>query len=112
MIPGLSKAEFKCVDVNMEKVLPEPNNIGDVLDLIHQTFTVPVIIQVLFQKDGNLTNEFMETLEEANAFMENGWIPWAVQVTYDTEDEDLEKILKESDSVMHWDDIVYNFSYR
>ena len=112
MITGLEAAQFSCVDVNMEKVLPKPNNVGDVLDLLHQTFTVPIIIQVLFQKGEDLMNEFMDTIEEVEMFINDGWTPFAVQVTFDTEEEDLSDILDKSDEILHWDDIVYNFSYR
>lgn len=101
---------FVCSEIKFEKILPTPNNLDDVLELIKDCTPIDRIVQVLLEKEYELKAEVVENTEELEEVLEDGWIPVVVIVTFEPDGLNIEETIKSSNQIMNWDD--YNLIYR
>ncbi|MHA2168527.1 MAG: hypothetical protein ACXAB7_01315 [Candidatus Kariarchaeaceae archaeon] len=102
----LQENGYICVEVKLEKVLPTPNNLADVLELIRDCTPIDRIVQVLLEKNNEFRAEILEDVEEIEEQLEDDWVPVIVVVTYEPESLKVSDILEKSNQIIKWD----NFS--
>lgn len=107
---GLEQADFICTEIRVNKYLPEPNNLEDVLDLINQTTPFDRIIQVMFERENDIHVEFIEFIDEVQELSLDGWIPIAVSVSFEPSDNNFAETIESSDTILKWDEITLTFS--
>ena len=101
---------FICVEIKLEKILPTPNNLADVLELIRDCTPIDRIVQVLLEKEEEFRAEILEDIEEIEELLVEGWIPVIVIVTYEPESLKVQDIVDKSNQIIKWDD--YSLVYR
>jgi hypothetical protein len=106
----LSKDGYVCEEIKLEKLLPNTNNLADVLELVKSTIPEDRIIQVLMTNENDeYFADYIEEASEISDYLVDGWIPIMVIVTYEPDDQDIDKTIEESNMMINWDDfeIVY-----
>jgi len=100
---------FISSEIKLEKLLPRTNNLDDVLELIQDCTPIDRIVQVLLERENEFMAEFVDSSDEIMDYLDDGWIPVMVVVTYEPEGSDIDKQIQESDQLINWDDysIVY-----
>ncbi|MHA2250085.1 MAG: hypothetical protein ACXAD7_06975 [Candidatus Kariarchaeaceae archaeon] len=106
----LQEYGFICAEVKLEKVLPTPNNLADVLELIRDCTPIDRIVQVLLERDEEFQVEILEDVEEIMEQLDDGWIPVIVVVTYEPESLKVQEIVESSNQIIKWDD--FSLIYR
>ena len=106
----LSRDGYVCEEIKLEKLLPNTNNLADVLELVKSTIPEDRIIQVLMTNENDeYFSDYIEEAGEISDYLVEGWVPIMVIVTYEPEDQDIDKTIEESNMMINWDDfeIVY-----
>ena len=106
----LSRDGYVCEEIKLEKLLPNTNNLADVLELVKSTIPEDRIIQVLMTNENDeYFSDYIEEAGEISDYLVEGWVPIMVIVTYEPDDQDIDKTIEESNMMINWDDfeIVY-----
>ncbi len=107
---NLIREGYVCEEIKLEKMLPNASNLRDVLELIHDELPNDIIIEVLLEKDGEYMTDFIETIEEVQPFIKDGWDPLLVVVTFEPDNQNYKEIIEKSDAMLKWDD--FEITYR
>lgn len=111
-ISEMLKVGYHCTDIKLEKILPNPENIADVLELINQSAPEDKIIQVMFIRDEDVHVEFIELYEEVLELEESGWNPMLVSMSFEVIDGKYEDTFERSNRLVKWDEKKVVLTYR
>lgn len=107
----LSRDGYVCEEIKLEKLLPNTNNLADVLELVKSTIPDDRIIQVLMTNENDeFFADYIEEASEISDYLVDGWIPIMVIVTFEPDDQEIEKTIEASNLMINWDD--YEIVYR
>lgn len=110
----LSEAGFICENIKLEKVLPNKKNLPDVLDLIKDSIPEEKvasdrIIQVLLEQDDQYLTELIDTDEDLQILISEGWNPIMVVFSFEPAEQQIYTLIEESNQLINWDD--YELTY-
>lgn len=107
---GLDNNGFKVEEIHAKKVIPFPNSVEDIFDLINQSLPFPKVIQIVAVKEDEELVDFVDTMDEINELLEQEWEPELFHVVLEPETDQIEALLKDSVEIVKWDEI--EFVYR